>query len=149
MRIVGDRCRNLVGTEPDAQPAARPGEIASADGHRSSRDALGGAYGGNSGAKVYHLEIGKPKAFESMERALDVVIVPGEGESVAGIGRVAGAGDEESRAVISEDQPVIFQGLGDDTGLWVKRRDVNAGFQTEARAHRWLNGTVVVAGIRC
>lgn len=76
MGIVGDRGRHLVGPEPNAQSAGRPGVIASGNRHRSSRAGLRRAQVGHSGAKVHHFKIGEEQALEPMSRILDVVVVP-------------------------------------------------------------------------
>ena len=82
MGIVDECCRHLVGAEPNAQSACRPGVIASGNRHGSSRDRLGRAHVGHGGAEVHHFEIGEQQALEPMDRILDVVVVPREGELI-------------------------------------------------------------------
>src|SRR5260221_12955910 len=113
MSIVRDSRGDLVRSKPHAQPARRPGNIAPINRHRSSRDALGWGQAGYCRREGHHFEIGEQKAFESMRRVLDVVVAPRKGDMVGGIDGGAGPAYEESRAIICEDQSIIFQRLSD------------------------------------
>src|SRR5262249_5741470 len=76
--------------EQHLQVASGAGEVDAGDGDDGAGRAAGGAQPGDDRGEADDLEVAEVQALEAVDAVLDVVVVPGHQDAVAGIDEVAG-----------------------------------------------------------